>query len=128
MSHRAVKRRWLDEIASADRESVAEGDEQRQEGDLIWLAADHPLLQNEGRALDGARNLVKRMENAIHASSPHFIGLQETRALVSWLESEQPELSQELQRVMPLSRFSSVLQNWFQNVFRCDRFGQLPKR
>ena len=57
-----------------------------------------------------AELLLKRMENAIHASSPHFIGLQETRALMGWLESEQPELAQELQRVMPLARFSSVLQ------------------
>lgn len=111
VTHRAVKRRWLDEIAPADREGVIEGDERRQEGDLIWLAAEHPLLQNEEVERWTAREmLVKRMENAIHASSPHFIGLQETRALVSWLEAEQPELSQELQRVMPISRFSSVLQ------------------
>ena len=75
-----------------------------------------------------AELLLKRMENAIHASSPHFIGLQETRALMGWLESEQPELAQELQRVMPLARFSSVLQSWWRNVFRCVRCAPSPKR
>ncbi len=83
----------------------------RQEADYLWLPADHPLLENEAVARwTAAELLLKRMENAIHASSPHFIGLQETRALMGWLESEQPELAQELQRVMPLARFSSVLQ------------------
>ncbi|WP_276643871.1 type III secretion system export apparatus subunit SctV [Siccibacter turicensis] len=107
----AVKRSWLESIPEAAREGIVEGDELRREAELIWLPADHPLLENDEVERWSARELlVKRMENAIHASSPHFIGLQETRALVSWLEAEQPELSQELQRVMPVARFSGVLQ------------------
>ncbi|QKO14140.1 Invasion protein InvA [Dickeya solani] len=50
------------------------------------------------------------MENAIHRSGAQFIGLQETKSILAWLEAEQPELAQELQRIMPLSRFASVLQ------------------
>ncbi|MCU5773673.1 type III secretion system export apparatus subunit SctV [Erwiniaceae bacterium BAC15a-03b] len=107
----AVHRRWLAEMSEADREQVIAGDELKREGDLIWLPPEHPLLQNDEVDRWSPRELlVKRMENAIHASSPHFIGLQETRALMGWLETEQPELSQELQRVMPIARFSSVLQ------------------
>ncbi|MGD8108395.1 FHIPEP family type III secretion protein [Pantoea sp. FN0302] len=87
------------------------GQAARQEAHYLWLPPDHPLLENqEVVRWTAAELLLKRMENAIHASSPHFIGLQETRALMGWLESEQPELAQELQRVMPLARFSSVLQ------------------
>nr|WP_024966753.1 FHIPEP family type III secretion protein [Pantoea sp. IMH] len=99
------------EEAAAPLPGVALGQTTRQETDYLWLPADHPLLENEEVARwTAAGLLLKRMENAIHASSPHFIGLQETRALMGWLESEQPELAQELQRVMPLARFSSVLQ------------------
>lgn len=68
------------------------------------------------------------MEDAIHASSPHFIGLQETRALMSWLDAEQPELAQELQRVMPLTRFSGVLQSWWRSASRCARYAPSARR
>lgn len=96
----------------ADDERVSAGQAPRREGDYLWLAADHPALEEESLARWHFHDLLmQRMENAIHASAPHFIGLQETRALMGWLEAEQPELAQELQRVMPISRFSSVLQN-----------------
>lgn len=96
----------------AEEEGVIPGTEARSEADLLWLPAEHPLLQNEEVPRWTFHELLlKRMENAIHASAPHFIGLQETRALMSWLETEQPELAQELQRVMPIARFSNVLQN-----------------
>ncbi|MEQ4530354.1 MAG: type III secretion system export apparatus subunit SctV [Mixta sp.] len=129
----AVEARWLESLSDEEQrrlrlaEEIAPetdeaeqgaaalqpmlGDSLRQEADYLWLPPDHPLLENEEVARwTAAELLLKRMENAIHASSPHFIGLQETRALMGWLESEQPELAQELQRVMPLARFSSVLQ------------------
>jgi len=50
------------------------------------------------------------MERALHACGPKFIGLQEARAILSWLESEQPEVAQEMQRAVPLARFAAVLQ------------------
>ncbi|MBV4368592.1 type III secretion system export apparatus subunit SctV [Erwinia sp. BNK-24-b] len=98
--------------ALAEQEGVQAGSDARREGDLLWLPADHPRLQDETLPRWNFHDLLmKRMENAIHASAPNFIGLQETRALMGWLESEQPELAQELQRVMPIARFSNVLQN-----------------
>ena len=42
-------------------------------------------------------------------SGPQFLGIQESKSILSWLEHNQPELVQELQRIMPLSRFSAVL-------------------
>ncbi|RRZ93708.1 type III secretion system export apparatus subunit SctV [Erwinia sp. 198] len=98
--------------ALAGQEGVQPGTEARKETTLLWLPADHAVLQDENVPRWGFHELLmKRMENAIHASAPNFIGLQETRALMGWLESEQPELAQELQRVMPIARFSNVLQN-----------------
>ncbi|MGD8206318.1 type III secretion system export apparatus subunit SctV [Pantoea sp. FN0305] len=131
----AVEARWLESLSEEEQRQLqadnqpalpetggeqapsivapkpALGQAARQEAHYLWLPPDHPLLENqEVVRWTAAELLLKRMENAIHASSPHFIGLQETRALMGWLESEQPELAQELQRVMPLARFSSVLQ------------------
>ncbi|HBV40790.1 MAG TPA: EscV/YscV/HrcV family type III secretion system export apparatus protein [Erwinia sp.] len=98
--------------ALAAQEGVQPGTEARKEAALLWLPADHAVLQDENVPRWGFHDLpMKRMENAIHASAPNFIGLQETRALMGWLEAEQPELAQELQRVMPIARFSNVLQN-----------------
>ncbi|WP_067705450.1 type III secretion system export apparatus subunit SctV [Erwinia sp. ErVv1] len=106
----AVSRKEHERLA--EEEGVVPGSDARREGDLLWLPPDHPLLQSDEPARWGFHDLLmKRMENAIHASAPHFIGLQETRALMGWLETEQPELAQELQRVMPIARFSNVLQN-----------------
>lgn len=106
----AVSRQGHEHLA--EEEGVVVGTEARREADLIWLPAEHPLLENDQVQRWGFHDLLmQRMENAIHASAPNFIGLQETRALMGWLESEQPELAQELQRVMPIARFSNVLQN-----------------
>lgn len=99
-------------LSEADRAGAAAGLETRHEQQWLWLPNGHPLLDDAAIKRWSPRELLlMRMENALHASSPRFIGLQETRALVTWLEREQSELAQELQRVMPIARFSSVLQN-----------------
>ncbi|MCI4003966.1 EscV/YscV/HrcV family type III secretion system export apparatus protein [Dickeya dianthicola] len=83
----------------------------RDEHHLLWLTPEHPLLQQpELSPWSPTALILSRMENAIHRSGAQFIGLQETKSILAWLESEQPELAQELQRIMPLSRFASVLQ------------------
>ncbi|MCU7369208.1 type III secretion system export apparatus subunit SctV [Pantoea stewartii] len=106
----ALDVRQLEGLSETERGGVNPGDEARGEEDYLWLEADHQLLAREDLTRHSAGELLlTRMEDAIHASSPHFIGLQETRALMSWLDAEQPELAQELQRVMPLTRFSGVL-------------------
>lgn len=83
----------------------------RDEHHLLWLTPEHPLLQQpELSPWSPDALILSRMENAIHRSGAQFIGLQETKSILAWLEAEQPELAQELQRIMPLSRFASVLQ------------------
>ena len=68
-------------------------------------AADEHLPRSTAYSL-----LQERMTRAMLLSGPQFLGIQESKAILSWLEFNQPELVQELQRIMPLSRFSSVLQ------------------
>ncbi|WP_373863649.1 type III secretion system export apparatus subunit SctV [Pseudomonas mucidolens] len=83
----------------------------RDEQDWWWLPADDPLLADEQlERLSAQELIVDRMKRAMMLSGPQFLGIQESKSILSWLEFNQPELVQELQRIMPLSRFSSVLQ------------------
>lgn len=92
-------------------EQLHPGDADRDESWWYWLPPQHPLLQQESPPSWNAEQLILlRMELALYQSCSQFIGLQESKAILSWLESEQPELAQELQRIMPLSRFAAVLQ------------------
>lgn len=96
---------------AADPESGSRGLAERDEQDWVWFAPDDPVLADEHLARSTAYSLLQeRMTRAMLLSGPQFLGIQESKAILSWLEFNQPELVQELQRIMPLSRFSSVLQ------------------
>lgn len=84
---------------------------ERDEQDWVWLGPDDPLLDDpEVERFSASSLIVERMTRAMMLSGPKFLGIQESKSILSWLEHNQPELVQELQRIMPLSRFSSVLQ------------------
>nr|WP_205347689.1 type III secretion system export apparatus subunit SctV [Pseudomonas allii] len=103
----AVERVKLAEPAEHAERGMAERDEQ----DWLWFAPDDPLLDDPAVERFSAQSLIiERMTSAMMLSGPRFLGIQESKAILSWLEQNQPELVQELQRIMPLSRFSSVLQ------------------
>jgi len=96
---------------TAQIEEGTRGQVSREEDEWTWLAPDHPLLDDEQLERFTAQALIlERMSRAMMLSGPQFLGVQESKSVLSWLESTQPELVQELQRIMPLSRFSSVLQ------------------
>jgi type III secretion protein V len=100
----------LDTLA-AEPEEGAKGLPERDEQEWVWLAPDDPLLDDEQRERFTAEGLIiERMTRAMLLSGPQFLGIQESKSILSWLEFNQPELVQELQRIMPLSRFSAVLQ------------------
>ena len=87
------------------------GSEQRDELDWLWLQPDDPVLAGESVESFSAQTLIiERIRRAMMISGPQFLGVQESKSILSWLEQTQPELVQELQRIMPLSRFSGVLQ------------------
>ncbi|RLM25309.1 EscV/YscV/HrcV family type III secretion system export apparatus protein [Brenneria alni] len=101
----------LSSVELAEQSNHIVGSALRDEADWLWVSPPHPLLEREDYPHRSAEELIlMRMENAIHRTGSQFIGLQETKSILSWLEGEQPELAQELQRIMPLSRFASVLQ------------------
>ncbi|MEH0876081.1 type III secretion system export apparatus subunit SctV [Pectobacterium cacticida] len=98
-------------VAQIDTTLAMPGSTLRDEGQWLWLPLAHVAQQPDDVPRWTADELIlARMEQAIHRTGSQFIGLQETKSILAWLESEQPELAQELQRIMPLSRFASVLQ------------------
>ena len=105
---------WLaveHQLLAAEPDDGMRGHVARDEQDWMWLSPDHPLLADEHVERFTAHQLIiERMTRAMMLSGPQFLGIQESKSILSWLEFNQPELVQELQRIMPLSRFSAVLQ------------------
>ncbi len=96
---------------TVEPEHAIPGLAERDEQDWLWLPPDDPLLDDPQLERFSATSLIiERMRQAMMLSGPQFLGIQESKAILSWLEHNQAELVQELQRIMPLSRFSAVLQ------------------
>lgn len=96
---------------AADKENGQPGRPEREESDWVWFEAGHSIFDLDTVEAVSAEDLIlERMSRALQATGPQFIGLQECKAILGWLEGDQPELAQELQRVLPLSRFATVLQ------------------
>lgn len=107
VQHVAVERSAL----TVEPEHGIPGLAERNEQDWLWLPPDDPLLNDSQVECFTATSLiVERMKKAMMLSGPQFLGIQESKSILSWLENNQPELVQELQRIMPISRFSAVLQ------------------
>ncbi|MCJ2374786.1 type III secretion system export apparatus subunit SctV [Pseudomonas sp. RGM 3321] len=103
-SHVAVEARQLE---GENLPAAIPGNTDRQEDQWVWLPAEQ---SGELNPVSSTTLIIERMERALQSCAPQFIGLQETKAILGWLESEQPELAQEMQRVLTLTRFSAVLQ------------------
>ncbi|PPC77035.1 EscV/YscV/HrcV family type III secretion system export apparatus protein [Pokkaliibacter plantistimulans] len=104
----AIDRSLLSEQQQAEGE---EGRLDRDEERWFWYPASHALAQAaELNPITPTTLVIERLERLFFATGPQFIGLQEAKAILSWVEAEQPELAQELQRVVPTSRFAAVLQ------------------
>ncbi|MCA2016951.1 type III secretion system export apparatus subunit SctV [Vibrio tritonius] len=101
-------------INQLSEEEFAQGDagrNDRQEEEWVWFDDNHLIMQREDLAkVTPLMLVIERLERLFFATGPQFIGLQEAKAILSWVENEQSELAQELQRVLPTSRFAAVLQ------------------
>jgi type III secretion protein V len=87
----AVERQALSVEPADGIPGLAERDEQ----DWIWLAPDDPLLDDPQLERFTATSLIlERMKQAMMLSGPQFLGIQESKAILGWLEHNQPELVQ----------------------------------
>jgi len=107
VSRVAVERKAL----TVELEDALQGLAERDEQEWVWVRPDDPVLDDPQLERFSATTLIiERMKQAMMLSGPQFLGIQESKSILSWLKHNQPELVQELQRIMPLSRFSAVLQ------------------
>ncbi|EEX34245.1 MULTISPECIES: type III secretion system export apparatus subunit SctV [Vibrio] len=87
------------------------GERIREEEHLVWVTAEQcqDMGLSESSVWLSTSMIVSRLEHIFFMTGAEFIGLQETRAIMSFIEQDQPELGQELQRTIPLAQFAAIL-------------------
>ncbi len=78
----------------------------------IWTSAElKNALTNASIAfLEPTQLLSYHIAMVLKKYAPEFIGIQETRALLTDMEIHFPELAKEVQRVMPIHKIAEILQ------------------
>src|SRR5262245_48806965 len=79
--------------------------------EAIWVAAaDQAALAEAGVVTSPpAAVLAARLEEVLRRSTPQFVGIQETRALLGRLEGDYGELVREAERIAPLQKIADIL-------------------
>lgn len=77
----------------------------------IWIGKEHAdALAEAGIGFyDPAAALAKSLSHSLRRYAAHFIGIQETRELLTQMEGEYAELVKEASRVVPLNKLSDIL-------------------
>ncbi|MDB5798399.1 MAG: EscV/YscV/HrcV family type secretion system export apparatus protein [Paucimonas sp.] len=78
----------------------------------IWATEDlTPALQRSGIPfMDPMQVLSYHIAHVLKKYAAEFIGIQETRAILTETEAKFPELAKEVQRVMPIHKIAEILQ------------------
>ena len=82
----------------------------------VWVAeSQQKLLQQIGLSgMDSSKLLSFHISLILKKYAADFIGLQETRTLLSQMEAENGEIIREVQRVLPPTKIAEVLQRLVQ--------------
>lgn len=77
----------------------------------LWVEAQHASeLEEAHLSFIPPLEVVRgALEYALRAYADHFVGIQETRRLLSTQEAEYPELVREVQEAVPLQKIADVL-------------------
>ncbi|RZL58056.1 MAG: EscV/YscV/HrcV family type III secretion system export apparatus protein [Variovorax sp.] len=83
----------------------------REEG-WFWAPAVHrQALEERGLvSCDFETFFAERVRATLFEHGAQFLGMQEMRAFIAWLDTEAPELAKEIQRCVPTAKLCSVLQ------------------
>ena len=78
----------------------------------IWVSADlRNVLRNaEISFLDPTQVLSYHIAMVLKKFASEFVGIQETRSLLTDMEARFPELAKEVQRVLPIHKIAEILQ------------------
>lgn len=90
-----------------------EGKAFREEENLLFFSSkDRQVLEENDIAFrDNIDVVAEKIGTGLLKYSQEFVGIEETNIILQWGNSEFPELTKELSRILPASRFSEVLQN-----------------
>lgn len=80
--------------------------------DSLWLPAEmtEPMRQAGLSAMDISQILTYHLASVLRKYSADFIGVQETKFLLSAMEQRFPDLVKEAMRVMPTQKIGEILQ------------------
>ncbi|CCB66705.1 type III secretion system export apparatus subunit SctV [Hyphomicrobium sp. MC1] len=80
--------------------------------ETIWVAQEHRPALEAGSVsfMEPAQLLSYHIGHVLRRYAEEFIGIQETRFLLSRMEERFPELVKEVQRIVPLQRIAEILQ------------------
>ncbi len=83
----------------------------REEG-WFWTPAIHreALTERGLVSCDFETFFAERVRATLFEHGAQFLGMQEMRAFIAWLDVEAPELAKEIQRCVPVAKLCSVLQ------------------
>ncbi|HGJ5879046.1 MAG TPA: EscV/YscV/HrcV family type III secretion system export apparatus protein [Arsenophonus nasoniae] len=76
---------------------------------IYWLAGDLPSL-SPNTGYKGEEIVTYLVEKVIYHFGKEFLGVQETRYLMDAMEMRYAELVKELQRLLPISKVTDILQ------------------
>jgi type III secretion protein V len=78
----------------------------------LWVAdEDHAFLQSAGiSTLDTSQILAYHLAYVLKKHAPDFLGIQETKSLLSALEASHPDLVKELTRILPMQKIADIMQ------------------
>jgi type III secretion protein V len=81
-------------------------------GESIWLPATmaEPMRAAGLSAMDVSQVLTYHLASVLRKYSPDFIGIQETKFLMTAMEARFPDLVKEAMRVMPTQKIGEILQ------------------
>jgi type III secretion protein V len=80
--------------------------------ETLWVPTGHAEAMRAGQIayMEPAQVLSYHIAHILRRYAEEFIGIQETRFLLSRMEDRFPELVKEVQRIVPLQRIAEILQ------------------
>jgi type III secretion protein V len=108
---RLPRDRVIDLPPELAQNSVVPSASLREEG---WFWADSAqvdsIRQSGLVSRDFETFFLERVKATLFEHGAQFLGMQEMRAFIAWLDREAPELAKEIQRCVPVAKLCSILQ------------------
>lgn len=100
------------DITLAEQQPIRKGSEAWQESHYLFAPQDQIDISTINLPIKSMVDYIaERVEQQLFKSAPKFIGIHETKMLISALAEDCPALIEELDRVMPLANMAKILKS-----------------